>query len=375
MNNIKSKGIIVILICYLFLKISISIYNNPIFTNIVNPLFWGILLAFMIYDIKRHNIKSSVNKRLYFFIFFISSIEQIIYFYIGVHFGFGKSPYSHSVLSIIENSIIQILPIIGVEIARFLILTKNKNNKILRILLTILLIIIEINYTDLVYSNREEVFRYICSVILPIIANNMLCTYLSLNGSYILNLIYRILGSVILILAPIVPNVNWFLTGSTGILFPAIIYFIFRYEFVRSKKSTMKTNLEKISYSISFLMLSLIVLFFVGVFKYEPIAILSNSMFETFEKGDVVIFKKVSDDELRKIPQNAIIVYSIQNQNIVHRVVNRIEDNGNVMYQTKGDNNNCADPELVSVNQIKGIYVFHLKYLGFPTIWLYNYIL
>ena len=34
-----------------------------------------------------------------------------------------------------------------------------------------------------------------------------------------------------------------------------------------------------------------------GIFKYEPIAILSNSMYPTYDRGDIVIFKKMSEEE------------------------------------------------------------------------------
>ena len=110
----------------------------------------------------------------------------------------------------------------------------------------------------------------------------------------------------------------------------------------------------------------------VGMFKYEPIVILSNSMVPTFSRADVVIYKKINEKQLQEIPNGSIIVYSINNQNIVHRVVNIIKEN-EIMYQTKGDSNNVADRNLVKINQIKGIYVFHIKYIGFPSVWLYEY--
>ena len=94
-------------------------------------------------------------------------------------------------------------------------------------------------------------------------------------------------------------------------------------------------------------------------------------MAQTFVRGDVVIFEKISNKE--DIPINSIIIYSFGEQNIAHRVVDKIEKNNTVMYQTKGDNNNAPDTDLVPIEKIKGIYVFHIKYIGFPSIWLYDY--
>lgn len=111
----------------------------------------------------------------------------------------------------------------------------------------------------------------------------------------------------------------------------------------------------------------------IGTFKYEPITILSNSMKPNFERGDVVIFKKMNNRELRQISINEIIIYSIGEQNIAHRIIDKIEKNDTVIYQTKGDSNNISDKILVQTDQIKGKYKFHIKYIGFPAIWLYEF--
>ena len=107
-----------------------------------------------------------------------------------------------------------------------------------------------------------------------------------------------------------------------------------------------------------------------GLFKYEPIAILSNSMHPVYNRGDAIIYEKLSDTDLKKIEKNSIILYRIDNQSVAHRVVNVIQENGSVKYQTKGDNNNAPDMDLVDPSQIQGVYVFHIKYIGYPSVWL-----
>ena len=71
--------------------------------------------------------------------------------------------------------------------------------------------------------------------------------------------------------------------------------------------------------------------------------------------------------------KSIINVEVITFERLAHRVVNVIRQNETVKYQTKGDNNNAADMNLVETEQIQGVYVFHIKYLGFPSIWLYDY--
>lgn len=334
-------------------------------------VFWSCILAYLMWDIKQTPVRFIKNRKYIIYMIIISSIHVIIYFYLGFVLGFSKSPYSHEIFVLIKNIITKIVPIIGVEVTRGVIATRNKKNKKTLAFLTIILILAEIDYNTLInFTNKEELFKYICSTILPTIVCNILYTYLTLKGSYTLVLIYRIYKETIALILPIIPNIDWFISGTVGILSPTIVYVMFKYIFEKPKKGT---HYEKVSYVITFILLIALVCFMVGIFKYEPIAIASNSMTPTFSRGDMLIFKKVSDDELKKIPKNTIIIYSIGKQNVAHRIIDRVEKNGTVAYQTKGDSNNVSDMNLVQTEQIKGVYLFHLKYIGLPSVWLYEY--
>ncbi len=102
-----------------------------------------------------------------------------------------------------------------------------------------------------------------------------------------------------------------------------------------------------------------------GSFKYQPITILSDSMSPTFKRGDVVIYKKGE-----KINPKDIIVFQYNKQIIVHRVVGV----NNYYYITKGDANNTIDYMKTTKEDIKGVYQFHIKYLGYPSIWLNEFL-
>ena len=194
MGRIKEKAILLILIIYLCLKIVSTIANNILLMNIVTPLLFGSMIFYLIWDIKSVYIRTEKNRKLYISMFIISCIHLIIYFYSGFHFGFVKSPYGHNVISILENICIQIIPIISIELARFIVVKRNKNNKSLLFIVTILFTLVEINYSIIgdVILNKEELFKYICSRVLPLFETEFLCTYLTLNVSYVLPLIYRI---------------------------------------------------------------------------------------------------------------------------------------------------------------------------------------
>ena len=58
------------------------------------------------------------------------------------------------------------------------------------------------------------------------------------------------------------------------------------------------------------------------------------------------------------------------NKKVIHRVVDIISVNSNVRYYTKGDANDNNDEGYITSNEIKGLYKFKIKYIGYPTIWI-----
>ena len=378
MRYLKNEKLLIVIIIYLFITTNLIIQNSTLYSNLINPLFWACILIYLIWDMKKGYIRFSKNKRYFINIVIISIVNVIIFFYLGFIFGFVKSSYNHEIIVILKNITIQILPIISIELVRGVIITRNTDNKILIAFVTIVLILVEINYNALInlFSDKENFFKYSCSNIIPLIACSSLYTYLTLKGSYSLSLTYRLFNQLAILLLPVLPNIDWFVTGSIGILSPTLIYVLFKYKFIREKEDIRKKQeyfSAKIIYAVTLILCITLVCFMLGLFRYEPITMLSNSMFPSFSRGDVVIYKKMSDSELKNISINSIIIYTIGDQNIAHRVINMIQKNDNVLYQTKGDYNNAPDINLVGIDQIKGVYIFHIKYIGFPSVWLYDY--
>ena len=379
MRYLKNKGLLIIITLYLFVTISFKINNIKLYTDIINPIFCSGILIYLIWNIKKNYLRLNTSKKYYIHIVMVLILNAISYMGLGIFFGFGKSPYNHQLDVILKNMLIQILPIISIEILRAVIVTRNRNNKILIVFLTILLILLEMNYKALInlFSNREEFFKYICSVVLPIVFENVLYTYLATKGLNLFNILYRIFNAMFVLLMPILPNTDWFIIASFNILSTVIIFLLFRHKFVKKEKGVRKKKqniLGEIIYTITVILSINLVCFMIGLYMFQPITILSDSMYPQFARGDVVIFKKINDEELKQIPEGTIIVYSIEDKYIAHRIVNIKKEDDKVYYQTKGDNNNVSDLDLVQIDQIKGVYAFRVKYLGFPSIWLYEYL-
>ncbi len=369
----KHKAILIILIFYLIIAIVLNI-KNPLLYTILNSLYWLIMFITLKIYIKESYIKLKNNIDNIVIMLIISFVYIIIYIFMGFLIGFSNSPYSHQILKLLTNITPKIINTFGIEITRQILVLKNKNNKKMIILITILLTIAQINFNSLIntFSNKELLFKTICGNLIPLLASNILYTYLTIKTSYLVAVTNKLIKELIIFILPILPNADWFIAGTLGTLSSAVIYFIFKYKIFK-EKSYKKKKLEKVDYITIFILLFTLICFMLGIFKYEPITILSNSMSPYFNRGDIVIFKKVKDSELAKMQKNTIIVYNTEGKNIVHRIVDKTQKNDNVLYKTKGDSNNIADIKLVQTNQIKGKYVFHIKYIGFPSIWLYEY--
>ena len=278
----------------------------------------------------------------------------------GFVFGFNNSPFNNHLINILINFVAIVLPISGIEILHFKLIKSNKDNFKIITLITFIVIMSEINFKNLFLTHNIIFLHYIISIIIPIIAQNILYTYLSLNAHYDIPIIIRIFDKVPKFFLPIILNNNWFIVGAFAIIKVFIIYYLFKY-FIFSKKTINHfTDLNRALYPITIMAAILLVFFMLGLFTYKPIAILSNSMNPIFKRGDVVIYKK----EENIVPGN-IIIFQYQNQMIVHRVVSI-----NNYYVTKGDANNSVDYIKIKKEDIKGVYQFHIKYLGYPSIWL-----
>lgn len=375
MRPFKFNIVYFLLILYLSLNIIFFSYlNTSIFNYIINPLSWFIIFICTYKNFSNKNrfnrLTDNIKTLLIATLFYL-----ILNFLSGLILGYTKNPYSIHLLSLLSNFYQIILIIIFLEYTRSAIINKNVNNKFYIILFTIIFIMLEINYYTLFnnINNKELLFKYICSVLIPLIFSNILYTYLTIKGSYKLVLVYRILVEISFLILPIIPNLDWFMLGIRGIIAPTIIYLFLKFNNTNHlERTTIRKRKTKnpIIYIPLFTIIIIFVAFMIGLFIYEPIAILSNSMNPIFNRGDVVIYRKVTKEELENLKIYTIILYNKDGQAIVHRVIDRYVNKGTLYFITKGDANNTQDSIPVSESQVIGIYETSIKYIGYPSVWL-----
>lgn len=96
---------------------------------------------------------------------------------------------------------------------------------------------------------------------------------------------------------------------------------------------------------------------------WEFDAVLSGSMVPVYDVGGLVVFRPVDTAMLK---EGDIISFKLPGIDtpICHRIIDIVEENGSVYYQTKGDANEDPDPDKVLPEYVKGTGVLHVPYVG-----------
>ena len=96
---------------------------------------------------------------------------------------------------------------------------------------------------------------------------------------------------------PTVPNPNEYMRAIIEFLLP-VIAMIYIYFFLKKEKDEEVTRerqkLNLVSFVIPISIIIILVYFISGNFKYYAIAIVSNSMKPTFDRGTVVIIEQIN---------------------------------------------------------------------------------
>lgn len=352
--------------------------NN--YTDILNPLAWLLIFALVLYLNWNSNKRIKGKKDKAQTVFIIILFYLIIYFISGLFFGYATSPLSHEPLYILKNIWTFLIIIIFQEYVRFILINNNKKSKLFIVLVTLLFILININFLNFEnnFISGESTFKYISSTIIPVIAQNILFTYLSIKCGFESVLSYRLPIMLSTIILPILPKLDWFVSSLFDLALCFIVFLCINYlhtkKYIDRKEKISKRTVRRenpIRYIPFLLVLFIFVGFVAGFFKYMPVAIMSNSMANLINRGDIVVIDKLNESEKKELKVYDIIEYELDGSMIVHRIVEIETDNsGNMILTTKGDNNNAIDDKKVLEKNVRGKVKLKVPLIGYPVIWL-----
>ena len=96
-----------------------------------------------------------------------------------------------------------------------------------------------------------------------------------------------------------------------------------------------------------------------------PMIVLTDSMYPMIESGDLIICNTAEAEEIAE--GDVISFYDPMGNGVsvvTHRVLEIVNENGEVSFRTKGDNNNAEDQALVPADSLIGIYQTRIPKVG-----------
>ena len=305
----------------------------------------------------------------------VSILQLSVYMFSGVIWGFGDSPFDHSWHGLTLNVLYVTSQVIGLEFARAYLVNslKYRHETLAIILPSIIFALFYVSPLKLASLSLDiGTMKWIASVFLPLLTRSALASYMVFSGGPIPSAIYIGVLDTSKRIVPVLPNIEWFVSGALGTFMPFLGYIMLAsYNIVskprldiRRHRSDIKAIL-KASLIITAMTAALMVPS--GIFGFKPAVIVSGSMEPTLNVGDVVI---ISESGVEGVKVGDIVGYVSKEGLIVHRVVGYNYINNEKFLILKGDANEEPDAEPVHPQQVLGKYMFKLPNVGWVAIYL-----
>lgn len=376
MKKLNLFSIVLDIVIILFLIISFFFFLpnfRTIYFEILNPCFWLIIFSICFAKIRKEEFKKKYKYDFLQIIVISLIIYFIIFYLLGFITGYTKLPYNHSILGILKNSFSYLIIVFFQEYIRQTLINRSGNNKV--IFFSIVVIFSFVNIINFSYGyaikNILDLFKYIYIIVIAELSKSLLLSYVTYKADFIPSFIYALAFQISIYIIPVTPTLNWFLEGSLKLLLPFFVYIAcsdYAYKKQHQSQKRKKKNLLLLPFILIIIPLISLVS---GIFKFQIIAIASNSMLPKYGRGDTVIFEKIDLEKKKNLKEKDIIVFKKDNQIILHRI-EKIEYtvSKNKHYITKGDNNNIVDNDYIVDEDIIGIYRSSIPIIGYPSVWL-----
>lgn len=367
--------------------------SNFIILNIVRPgglmayilpsILWG-SLALYVAVVSFGKIRSWSNMQVTVAAASVVFIYVIVLLDIGFFSGFGRnSQYLNSQyfnLNVIPLSFMMLVfTLLGMEFSRaFLVRELGGRRPLLAIGGTALLFsIFGISTVRLLsIGGGLEASKFVGSTYLPLLAGNLLASYLVAIGGPVASLAYLGPLKVFWWFSPLLPHLSWGFEALLGVMIPIMGYLIIN-KYVSSsvlRKAGMHEESKGFGNKDEGLDLGwvaipvacvLVVWFSTGLVGVHPTTIMSGSMRPSIDVGDMVIVRDVNAES---VVEGDIVLYWNGDEMVVHRVVDMEHDRNNRVFVTKGDANSTPDSEPVTARQIQGKVMFTVPMIGWASI-------
>lgn len=376
MKNDKIK--IFILELLLIIILFFALFASNIFTKSLLSIIMLIYMFIVCWNLKKRGNSSIYIRQVTILMSMFAVVYLVIFYLLGLYFGFVKSKIIFSAWSIINYIIPLAIIIISTEVIRkrFLshnckIIIKSKKINLSLILTYILTVLIDLLIYTGIYdlTNLDDFLTALGFVLFASLSCNLLYNYISSRYGSKGIIIYRLITTLFVYIIPITPDVYLFFQSFLRMLYPYLIYLILEKLYSKNDFTIAYNDKKKevVGNTVLLVIITLFIMLISCQFKYGIIVIGSRSMTGTINKGDAVIFEQYDN---QKIKLGQVIIFDYNGIQTVHRVIDIKNVNGQLRYYTKGDANVEPDFGYITSNKIIGLVKLKIKYIGYPTIWV-----
>lgn len=367
LKNLNTKKIIfeIMLLFLVFFTLFIpNEYSKEVLTIF---LFIYTVISFTFFKkVKKFSLN---NKKVFIQMLVFALIYVIGYYFIGIYSGFYKNPMVANIKIEIKYLIITTLIIVLSELIRYILISSKEKHSL--ILIVVSMIIIDVILYAQIYdlTKLDDLLAMLGLIIFASIAENLFYNYICIQFGYKPVIIYRFITILYAYVIPILPEMHTYFKAIIRIVYPYFIYlFLDNIYSSNDEIISRTTKTKKIVSSISVIIIGLILASIISCkFYIGAIAIGSDSMKRTIDKGDAVIYVKYTNQNLRI---GDIIIFKKNNIKLIHRIIKIENVNNELRFTTKGDNNSTEDQGYITSIDIMGISKVKLKYIGYPSILL-----
>jgi len=352
----------------------VFIISSTIFIYICKPVMWlFVILTVLSFPETKPFGKIRLNILLRWMTILLAGIYIMIMLLGGLVAGFGKSPYDHSAFGIATNAVFIFTVLIGRELVRNHLINSSKGRNYVFTLCMFVLLMTLINIPVNAFDNLKtklDIIKFLGQKVLPELSLNIFATYLVYIGGPVLSIMYIGIKQCYYWFFPILPNLNWIMQTLIETLCPFFSFMFLQYIYSSEAKISNSNHAETknpLGWILTCVISISIVWFSVGVFPVRPFVVATGSMEPVIYPGDMVLVKRI---EMKDLKAGDIIQFRRENIYIFHRITGIIIDKKVAKYQTKGDNNKIADPELVIPEDIRGKVIYTIPKIGWPTLFL-----
>ncbi len=363
----KFEIALLILILLLF-----TIQQNSTYKYLVSIIVLGIILIVASREYKKKKDTNLFRGAAFRILTSVLIAFFIVIYLLGLLMGFNKTYFSLNPNSWMQGLIPVFIITVILERLKFILIKNNSEEKKNIYVITVLTILLNVAVFSNIYNidNNYKLFIFVCVTLLPIIAQELLTSFIIYNYGLLPALTYKLVMNLYVYVLPITTNLGDYLYSAINIIMPFTIYYVlFKYlktneEIRKQKKKISRVNFNFITIP-TIILLTIIIVLVSGIFRYQMVAIASNSMVPTFERGDAIILEKIDKQD---IEEGDVIVFKRNEVLVAHRVVKTKDDSSKIYFYTKGDANASVDVGYRAEEDVIGIVRRVVKYIGYPTV-------